>query len=62
VRKRNDDRAIGQITVSTSLATEFHLMDEVDSAQSQSSSDSDHDFKPAVRKSECGETVHFTNN
>jgi len=50
VRKRNDDRAIGQITVSTSLATEFHLMDEVDSAQSQSSSDSDHDFKPAVRK------------
>ena len=43
-------RAIGQMTVSTSLATEFQLMDEVDSAQSQSCSDSDEDFKPAVQK------------
>ena len=38
------------MTVSTSLTTEFHLIDEADSAQSQSSGDSDEDFKPAVLK------------
>jgi len=38
------------MTVSTSLTTEFHLIDEAESAQSQSSSDSDEDFKLAVLK------------
>ena len=38
------------MTESTSLTTEFQLTDEADSAQAQSSSDYDEDFKPAVLK------------